>query len=87
MPGKGIPPTNPYRKAGLPMRRGRFRFLPIPGANPHNPPRGRQHGYLDRFGNEWVQGPPHHFPEDDFEWDVQCGGNHVNVSKHGIIRV
>ena len=42
---------------------------------------------MDKFGNEWVKGPPHHFPEDPFEWDVQLpGGGHLNVSINGVVK-
>lgn len=82
----GIPPSNPFRKAGLPTRRGMIRFVAPRGTNKDNPVRGPNGGFIDRFGNEWVKGPPHHFPGYTFEWDVQVpGGGHVNVSLDGII--
>ncbi|MGE0786430.1 MAG: polymorphic toxin type 17 domain-containing protein [Sandaracinaceae bacterium] len=63
---------------GLPGRRPRsepFRYRPPEGYNPARPlPRnGRQGGFLDRFGNEWRQGPYHGDPNLGFnhEWDVQ----------------
>jgi RHS repeat-associated protein len=81
----GPPPTNPYRKAQLPTRRGRFRFIAPEGSNPSNPVRGPRKGWMDKFGNEWVKGPPHHFPGENFEWDVQLpDGTHINVSPDGV---
>jgi hypothetical protein len=67
-----------------------WRFLPRTGTHPfrpppfanwlRNPPRGRNKGYLDEDGNEWV---PHRDPGGDPEemhWDVQhANGSHTNV--------
>jgi len=63
---------------GLPGGRqasGPFRYRPPEGYNPSDPlPRnGRNGGFIDRFGNEWQQGPYHGDPDLPFshEWDVQ----------------
>jgi len=62
----------------------------------HPLPRGPSHGFLDRFGNEWVRGPSRTKGQ-AFEWDVQLSrtgrsklgwatdDNHVNVSLDGRI--
>jgi hypothetical protein len=65
-----------------------FRFIPPKGSNPSNPYRGPGgKGFVDKFRNVWVKGPPHHFPGDDFEWDVQLpDGSHINVSIRGVVR-
>ena len=79
-------PTNAYRKAGLPTRRGKYRFVPDKGATPPN--RGPGGGYVDKFRNEWQKGPNHHFPGDPwpYEWDVQLtGGGYINVSGRGVV--
>ena len=58
---------------GLPSK-GTYRYLPPRGYNPCNPlPKGKNGGYIDRFENEWVQGPYHGDPSKPFfkEWDVQ----------------
>ena len=58
---------------GLPSK-GTYRYLPPKGYNPCNPlPKGKNGGYIDRFENEWVQGPYHGDPSKPFfkEWDVQ----------------
>ena len=58
---------------GLPSK-GTYRYLAPVGYDPCNPlPKGKNGGYLDRFGNEWVQGPYHGDPSKPFnkEWDVQ----------------
>ena len=82
---------------GLPGQ-GRIRYVPPVGYNPASPlPRGPQHGYIDRFGNEWVMGPSR-TEGHSFEWDVQLSragraqlswlsgdGNHVNVSPLGEV--
>jgi filamentous hemagglutinin len=63
-----------------------IRFIPDDNANPLNPLKGPSGGWVDKFGNDWVRGPPHHFPGDLYEWDVQLpDGTHVNVSIRGII--
>jgi hypothetical protein len=87
LPGRVPVPINPYRKAGLPTRHGNYRFIPPKGSNPANPTKGPGKGFVDKFGNEWVKGPNHHFPgEGDFEWDVQLpGGGHLNVSITGKV--
>jgi filamentous hemagglutinin len=78
------------KAAGLPTT-GRLRFVPRRGYRPTQPlPRGEQHGYIDRFGNEWV------WDQVKGEWDVQLShtgkaqlgwaspsGDHVNVSPRG----
>jgi len=84
------------KKAGLPTS-GKIRFVPPEGYNPESElPRGPRHGYIDRFGNEWVKGPGR--GGDAYEWDVQLSrsgksqlgwasndGNqaHINVSVDG----
>jgi hypothetical protein len=67
--------------------RGNFRFIPPRGSSPANPIRGPRGGFIDRFRNEWVRGPNHHFPGDGaYEWDVQLkGGGHLNVSESGKV--
>ncbi|MGF1574189.1 MAG: polymorphic toxin type 17 domain-containing protein [Sumerlaeia bacterium] len=43
-----------FKKAELPVRGGKVRYLPPKNWKPSNPlPRGKQNGYLDKFGNEW----------------------------------
>ena len=85
------------KTAGLPNR-GRIRYVPPENYNPKVPlPRGPEHGYLDRFGNEWVKGPSRTAGE-AWEWDVQLSnagremldwlsreGAHVNVSLGGEV--
>jgi|GEM_PF-2337795 len=85
------------KNARLPIE-GLIRFVPKKGYNPSVPlPRGPQHGFLDRFGNEWVPGPSRTEGQ-PFEWDVQLSergraqighlsrdGKHVNVSLDGRI--
>jgi RHS repeat-associated protein len=85
------------RHSGLPAN-GPIRFVPPKGYDPRSPlQRGPNHGYLDRFDNEWVKGPSR-TPGDDFEWDVQLSDkgrakighfstdrNHVNVSMRGVV--
>jgi RHS repeat-associated protein len=79
-------PTNRYRIAGLPTRRGSFRFIPPKGVGRSTPKRGPNKGWMDNFGNEWIKGPPHHFPGQPFEWDVQLpDGTYINVSPQGVI--
>jgi Novel toxin 17 len=63
---------------GLPRgdkNQGRFRYIPPRGYNPANRlPKGPSGGFMDRFENEWVQGPPHGRSAtegDAGEWDVQ----------------
>ena len=82
---------SPGDNESLPSRwsadpRGRFRFIPPKGSSPSNPVKGSHGGWIDRFGNEWVKGPAHHFPGDPFEWDVQLlRRGYYNVSKHGVV--
>ncbi len=73
------------KAAGLPLR-GKVRYIPPKGYNPASPlPRGKQHGYVDKFGNEWTKGPSRTKGE-PFEWDVQRpDGTHWNVSMGGKI--
>ena len=85
------------KAAGLP-KRGRIRYVPPKNYNPNQAlPRGRQNGYIDRFGNEWVSGPSRTRGE-PFEWDVQLSekgrkqlgwltrdGTHCNVSLSGKV--
>lgn len=89
--GGGHTVTNRIKSAGLP-RSGKIRYVPPDKIDPaRGLPRGLQHGYLDRFGNEWVWAREGH-------WDVQLSpagksqlgwaspsGNHVNVSTDGRI--
>jgi hypothetical protein len=89
--------TNPITKARLPQQ-GRVRYVPPEGWTPSQPlPRGPQHGYMDRFGNEWTTGPTR-TPGEPIEWDVQLppnptelmlrlspDGSHVNVSMGGEV--
>ncbi len=77
---------------------GKIRYVPPKGHPPSQPlPRGPNHGYIDRFGNEWVRGPSRTAGQ-PFEWDVQLGRNatrgmramssdgaHVNVSLDGEV--
>jgi Novel toxin 17 len=60
-----------------------YRFVPPRNYNPTVPlpttPRG---GYLDRFGNEWQEGPAHGLAaaEGDInEWDVQLSQAGINI--------
>jgi RHS repeat-associated protein len=82
------------REVQLPTS-GRIRFVPPKGASSLR--RGPNHGYIDRFGNEWVRGPSRTAGE-PFEWDVQLSrqgqqqlgwlsrdGQHVNVSLKGHV--
>jgi filamentous hemagglutinin len=72
---------------------GRIRYVPPENYHASTPfPRGPQHGYLDRFDNEWIWDPV------KGEWDVQLSrtgkahlgwlsnsGNHVNISPTGQV--
>jgi hypothetical protein len=82
------------REAKLPTS-GRIRFVPPNGATALR--KGPNHGYIDRFGNEWVKGPSRTAGE-SFEWDVQLSrqgqqqlgwlsrdGKHLNVSLKGHV--
>jgi hypothetical protein len=73
---------------GLPggrHRHGPYRYLPPKGYNPQHPlPRAPAGGYVDRFGNEWEQGPAHGRAAADGysrEWDVQLSA--VGVTRWG----
>ncbi|WP_407560854.1 polymorphic toxin type 17 domain-containing protein [Streptomyces sp. 184] len=82
---------------GLPSQ-GRIRYVPPRDYNPANPlPRGRNDGYVDRFGNEWTVGPSR-TEGHPFEWDVQLSrqgrakigwlsrdNRHVNVDPFGEV--
>lgn len=72
--------------AQLPHRGGKVRYVPPKSWHPSEPlPRGRSHGFMDRFGNEWTKGPSRTAGE-PFEWDVQLpDGKHWNVSMQGHI--
>lgn len=61
LPGGGSGPTGP------------FRYIPPKGYRAGNPLPRNGNGYVDRFGNVWVEGPYHGNPDFDFhrEWDVQ----------------
>lgn len=85
------------KAASLPTS-GKMRYVPPEDWTPGQPlPRGPNHGYIDRFGNEWVKGPSR-TPGQPFEWDVQLGRNatdgirmlsrdgvHLNVSLDGEV--
>ena len=89
--------TGRIREAMLPSS-GKIRYVPHASYEPSNPlPKGTNHGYIDRFGNEWVRGPSRTAGE-PFEWDVQLSrtgramigklsrdGSHVNVSLKGRV--
>lgn len=57
--------------------------MPPKGLNTKNGlPKGPNGGYLDRFDNEWVEGPAHGQAavDADFrEWDVQLSQAGINV--------
>ena len=76
---------------GLP-RRGPIRYRPPKGYNPvAGPlPTGPGGGYLDRFGNEWQQGPAHgkaaaagHAKEWDVQLSQQGQNRWGNMAKGG----
>jgi RHS repeat-associated protein len=85
------------KNAQLPTS-GKVRYVPPKGYSPGQPlPRGRQNGYIDRFGNEWTRGPSRTAGQ-PFEWDVQLSknatkgvkwaspdGKHLNVSLDGEV--
>ncbi|MFE4752439.1 polymorphic toxin type 17 domain-containing protein [Streptomyces mirabilis] len=89
--------AGPGEEYGLPNQ-GRIRYVPPKGYNPVNPlPRGRNGGYVDRFGNEWTVGPSR-TEGHPFEWDVQLSrqgrekigwlsrdNRHVNVDPFGEV--
>jgi hypothetical protein len=65
-------------------RVGRHSFVPPTHEWPKNPKRGRQFGYADATGNEWIPAPGAN-PE-SFHWDVMHrGGGHSNVRPDGEI--
>ena len=80
------------------LRRGPIRFIPHKGYNPANRLPTKKigenvEGYVDRFGNVWVQGPSRD-PRFTHEWDVQLAEKsykwfgkkaHINVSPDGYI--
>jgi len=81
------------RDAGLPggsesTQTGPFRYRPPDGYKPGNPlPKGRNGGYLDRFGNEWQKGPYHGDPSRGFghEWDVQLSkAGRAHFQQYGL---
>ncbi|WP_010304007.1 polymorphic toxin type 17 domain-containing protein [Candidatus Odyssella thessalonicensis] len=58
------------KEAKLPIK-GKIRFIPRKNYNPSMPlTRGDNKGYIDRFGNEWVQGSSRTQGQ-SFEWDIQ----------------
>lgn len=77
---------------------GKIRFVPPDGYTPNVPLlKGKNHGYIDKFENEWVKGPSRTAGQ-EFEWDVQLSelgskqlgwasrdGKHINVSLDGKI--
>ena len=78
---------------GLPGGRGKsgpFRFRAPRGHPAGEPlPRGKRGGYLDRFGNEWTEGPYHGDPAKGFsrEWDVQLSAEGAeHWAKYGADR-
>jgi Novel toxin 17 len=85
------------KAAELPNR-GKIRYVPPKNWHPSNPlPRGKQKGFIDKFGNEWVKGPSRTKGQAS-EWDVQLAknatdsikalsrdGSHLNVSLDGMI--
>jgi len=73
--------------------------LPLTGDNPYVPPKNWKptlplpkaaggKGYEDDSGNIWAKGPPHHFPDQPWEWDVTDPktGTHINVGQDGTVR-
>jgi filamentous hemagglutinin len=86
------------RDYNLPIRKGYARYIPPESWSPNQAlPRGQSGGFIDKFGNEWVQGVSR-TPGQLWEWDVQLGrnaskyfrdkargGTHVNVSWDGEI--
>jgi hypothetical protein len=77
---------------------GRIRFVPPKNTSVNSGLlRGKNKGYIDRFGNEWVKGPSRTEGQ-PFEWDVQLSktgkakvgwlsrdASHLNVSLDGEI--
>ena len=77
---------------------GKIRFVPDNNYNPLEPlPKGPNHGFYDKFGNEWKKGPSR-TKDEPFEWDVQLSrtgkaqlghlsknGKTINVSLKGKI--
>ncbi|MGO9109181.1 MAG: polymorphic toxin type 17 domain-containing protein [Thermoguttaceae bacterium] len=68
-------------------KRGYYRYMPPRGYNSASPlPKGPRGGYLDRFGNEWQEGPAHglaHSSGHLGEWDVQlCPAGVTRWGRH-----
>lgn len=61
---------------------GEFPFQPQRNwATLASPPKGQQHGFLDKSGNEWCWDTSH-----QDHWDVQTGGlTHLNITLDGRI--
>ncbi|WP_349816622.1 polymorphic toxin type 17 domain-containing protein [Acidovorax sp. SUPP3334] len=97
--GSAVPPSKKgaIKAAGLPTK-GRIRYVPPKNWSPTMPlPKGKQNGYIDKFGNEWTKGPSRTQGQ-AHEWDVQLSkqgrekigwttrdGSHANVSLDGKI--
>ena len=64
---------------------GEFKFEPRSNWNPSESlPRGPRGGYLDKYGNEWIN--PRGQIQGQRHWDVQLpSGKHVNVLPNGSI--
>lgn len=85
------------KDAQLPTE-GKIRFVPDKNYKPSSAlKRGPNHGYIDKYGNEWTKGPSRTSGQ-DFEWDVQLSrtgknklgwasrdGSHLNVSLDGKV--
>src|SRR6266705_495941 len=80
---------------GLPgggRHHGPYRYIPPAGYNSGSPlPRTPAGGYLDRFGNEWREGPAHGLAAATGftrEWDVQLStrgaGRWGRFAKRGV---
>ena len=74
---------------------GPIPFVPPKNWDVTNPTRGKNHGFIDAYGNEWTKGPSR-TPGEPFEWDVQLrgqsglthmtrDGSHLNVSMTGRV--
>ena len=65
-------------------RGGTYPFVPPTRQWPKNPKRGRQKGYADAAGNEWIAAPAD--DAKNFHWDVlHRNGTHSNVGPDGEI--
>jgi hypothetical protein len=68
---------------GLPYKRNIYRFIPQQGYTADQRlQKGPGGGFIDRFGNEWIQGPAHGRAAsdgDEFEWDVQLSKKGFNI--------